>query len=186
MPFIESLDNFINAYINSSTEDNQGLLSEFDEEFDSPCYQSKNLKTGDLTTWKPVVRDIPGKMVNISNALDLKIHQDVETLFGRYFSLDLNAKTERGQLTLLQALNEDDYARLQKNLIAHVLMKRRLKQPETLFIALTDEEDVLISVLPDSGEVVLEVVGKPHQESLASDLKSFFDNLTPNPKRVEL
>ena len=75
-------------------------------------------------------------------------------LFCRYFSHDINATAEQGGLTLLQAWNEEDFDRLQKNLIAHVLMKRRLKQADTLFFALTDEEDLLLSILLETGEVV--------------------------------
>ena len=79
----------------------------------------------------------------------------------------------------MQIWNDDDAERLQQNLIGHVLMKRQLKQPETLFFALTDEEDFIVSVDNASGQVVLEQVGKPAQQVLAQDLAEFLATLQP-------
>lgn len=186
MSLAPSLDHFVSQYVNASNQNNRGLIIQYDSDFDSPCYHGNSHIDGDWIEWKPKIRYPQGSMKNLENALDLVINEDIEVLFGRYFSLDLNAKTSRGELTLLQALNEGDYARLQKNLIAHVLMKRRLKQSETLFFALTDVDDLLLSVLPLTGEVVLEWVGREHHETVADSLSTFFTTLTPNPRQVEL
>ena len=72
-----------------------------------------------------------------------------------------------------------DFIRLQQNLIAHVLMKRRLKQRETLFFAVTDEEDSMLSVLNSTGEVYLEQTGQEVKQLLAPDLLSFLRQLSP-------
>ncbi|MEM0911739.1 MAG: SecY-interacting protein [Pseudomonadota bacterium] len=186
MFFIQVFDNFIDSLIIASNDNNLGMISEYDADFHSPCYRSASLVSGERVEWRPFLRSEPGSMTNLESALGLTIHKDISSLFGRYFSLDLNAKTDRGKLTILQALNGDDYERLQKNLIAHVLMKRRLKQPETLFFALTDEEDVVLSIIPATSEVVLEVIGQPHKETIASKLKDFISTLEPNPKFVSL
>ena len=75
--------------------------------------------------------------------------------------------------------SEEDFERLQQNLIGHLLMKQRLKQPPTLFFGLTDEDDFILSVDNASGEVVLEQVGKLPTRCLAPDLATFVDGLTP-------
>jgi SecY interacting protein Syd len=59
-------------------------------------------------------------------------------------------------------------------------MKRRLKQPETLFIALTDEDDFILTVDNASGEVVLEQVGLLPKEVVAPNLEVFIQSLQPS------
>lgn len=60
-------------------------------------------------------------------------------------------------------------------------MKRRLKQPETLFFAVTDQEDFIISLEHHSGHVVVEQVGKKPHIKLADSLLAFIQTLKPNP-----
>ena len=59
------------------------------------------------------------------------------------------------------------------------MMKRRLRQPVTLFFALTDDENFILSVDNETGEVVLEPVGKPATQVIASSLAAFIEGLTP-------
>ncbi len=186
MSFEHVFDKFVDSLVQASNGENKGMRSEYDDEFHSPCYLPDNLTNGAEVEWRPFLRPTPVNLKNLEEALEISIHSDISSLFGRYFSLDMNAKTERGKLTILQALNEEDYQRLQKNLIAHVLMKRRLKQPVTLFFALTDEEDVVLSVLPETSEVVLELIGQPHKETIATSLLEFVESLEPNPVYVTL
>lgn len=186
MSFQHIFDKFVDSLVQASNETNMGMISEYDADFHSPCYRTDALVSGENVAWRPFVRPESGSMHNLEKALEIAIHEDIGLLFGRYFSLDLNAKTSRGALVILQALNESDYERLQKNLIAHVLMKRKLKQPETLFFALTDEEDVVLSVLPETSAVVLEVIGQPHKEVIAPSLSEFIETLEPNPVYVSL
>ncbi|HCB09072.1 MAG TPA: SecY-interacting protein, partial [Alteromonas sp.] len=96
-----------------------------------------------------------------------------------YWSFNLSVKAEQGSCELLQVCSEEDFERLQQNLIGHLLMKQRLKQPPTLFFGLTDEDDFILSVDNASGEVVLEQVGKLPTRCLAPDLATFIDGLTP-------
>ena len=58
-------------------------------------------------------------------------------------------------------------------------MKRRLKQRETIFFAVTDEEDTMLSVLNSTGEVYLEQTGVEVKTLLAPDLISFLRQLRP-------
>ena len=109
----------------------------------------------------------------------MKIHSDVISYYSAYWSDNLNAQTSKGNLQLLQPWNQDDFERLQQNLVGHILMKRRLKQPETLFIALTDEDDFILTVNNTSGEVMLEQVGLIPKEVVAPNLAAFIQSLQP-------
>ncbi|WP_240153684.1 SecY-interacting protein Syd [Erwinia amylovora] len=69
--------------------------------------------------------------------------------------------------------------RLQENLIGHLLMKRRLKQSPTLFIATTDSELEVISVCNMSGEVILEHLGTKKRQVIAPSIRNFLISLQP-------
>ena len=183
-PLAENLDSFINAYIDLAGDDKRQLLTEFDADWLSPCLlfsevQLTDVTTGEQMAWRPQLQSPSSHLDDLAKALEIDIHPQLETLFCRYYSHDLPATTERGDLDLLQAWNQDDFERLQKNLISHVLMKRRLKQPETLFFATTDQDDFIICVDVASGNVMLEQVGKVAEEVLARDLDTFIKTLRP-------
>jgi SecY interacting protein Syd len=64
-------------------------------------------------------------------------------------------------------------------------MKQKLKQAETIFFAVTDEEDMIISLDNISGEVWVERVGcKPHKK-LSNSLVEFISQLTPKSLLTE-
>jgi len=116
---------------------------------------------------------------NVESALDIELHQDIKTYFTTIFSGDIEAQCEEGELSLLFAWNKEDFERLQENIIGHILMKQRLKQAETVFFAVTDEEDMIISIDNNSGEVWVEQVGcKPHKK-LSDSLVEFISHLSP-------
>lgn len=187
--FNQAFDAFINSYIDHSSKDNMGLLTYYDNEWPSPCFQvnaNMSKQDGDEVSWRPVLRSEPASLSNLEEALEVRIPLELQLLFGRYYSHDLNASTEDGGLSIIQAWNEQDFDRLQKNLIAHVLMKRRLKQAETLFFGLTDEEDYILSVMLSTGAVMLEKVGKEPVRELAPNLSAFLLNLKPAPVFVSL
>ncbi len=181
---VENFDSFVNAYIDLAGDDDRQLLTEYDADWFSPCLllgkeQLADLADGEQTAWRPLLQPASSHLGDLAKALEIDIHPQLETLFCRYYGHDLPATTERGDLDILQAWNQDDFERLQKNLISHVLMKRRLKQPETLFFATTDQEDFIISIDVASGKVMLEQVGKVPKEVLADDLSSFIKSLQP-------
>lgn len=183
-PFVEHFDTFVNAYIDLAGDNDRQLLTEYDADWFSPCLlldeaQLADVASGEQTNWRPQLQPVSSHLGDLAKALEIEIHPQLETLFCRYYSHDLPATTDRGDLDILQAWNQDDFERLQKNLIAHVLMKRRLKQPETLFFATTDQEDFIISIDVASGKVMLEQVGKEPKEALAEDLNSFMKTLHP-------
>ncbi|MDT0593684.1 SecY-interacting protein [Glaciecola petra] len=187
MSFREVFDRFIEEYKMLSNKDNQGLHTYYEPEWLSPCYPNTleiDIDEGDEVTWSPFKRESSVNLSNLETALEIDIPQSLHDYFCRYFSHDINASAEYGGLTLIQAWNEADFDRLQKNLIAHVLMKRRLKQDDTLFIALTDEDSFVLSVLLKTGEVVLEEVGRAPTKIIAPDLKRFIQLIKPAPAFV--
>lgn len=150
------------------------LTTQYDPQWPSACLcdDVTVLTDGDLTAWQPVARPL-NTMTEFTNALGIKLGASLNAFYTAFYADHLTVTLPQGEISLLQAWNADDFARWQENLIAHVLMKRRLKQAETLFIGLPSNDDYLISVLLSTGEVVLEPVGKPPQEVIASDMDQF-------------
>ncbi|PKI16920.1 SecY-interacting protein [Colwellia sp. 12G3] len=159
---------------------------EHDEQWSSPC----ELGPHDASHyyWQPVAMESEKltdnkeealSFNNVESALNLELHQDIKTYFTTIFSGDIEAMCDEGELSLLFAWNKEDFERLQENLIGHILMKQKLKQAETVFFAVTDEEDMIISLDNSSGEVWVERVGcKPHKK-LSDSLVDFISQLTP-------
>lgn len=183
--FSELYDGFIQSYIDKSNETNMGLYTLIEEQWPSPCIQ-KDIVKGEHLGWLPYKKEQYSRLDNLEHALDIKIPSALQYLFGSYFSHDINARCEEGELTILQAWNADDFDRLQKNLIAHVLMKRRLKQADTLFFALTDIEDILLSIDVNTQAVVAEQVGQKPHKVIADNLEKFIASLSAQPQFVTL
>lgn len=133
----------------------------------------------DTVSWQPVRQQPGADFSNVEQALELELHPDIKQFYSLYYGAGLGASHSRGPLQLLMVWDQTDLARLQENIIGHILMKRRLKQPETVFFALTDDDNIVLSVLNRSGEVYLETVGKDVTEKLAGSLADFFSQLTP-------
>jgi len=129
--------------------------------------------------WKPTKSTENLSFENIENALEITLNKDFKTYFSTFFSESIDAESDDGKLSLLFAWNVDDFQRLQENLIGHVLMKKRLKQEVSLFFAVTDEEDMILSVLNESGEVWVERVGCEPHKKLADSLSEFIEQLDP-------
>lgn len=156
----------------------------FDEQWPSPCDQER---VEDNLSWQPVLMSdhLPLSFDNVENALEITLHQDIKDYFTAIYSETIEAKCSEGDLALLFAWNKDDFQRLQENIIGHILMKQRMKQEPTVFFAVTDEEDIIISVLNETGEVWVERVGcKPHKK-IADSLSEFIEQLEPTlPKDI--
>ena len=136
------------------------MTTEFEAELASPCYVG-NASQGEPCTWQPVPMEGEYTFANIENALHITLNEQFCKFFTTYWSFNLPVKAEQGNCELLQVCSEEDFERLQQNLIGHLLMKQRLKQPPTLFFGLTDEDDFILSVDNASGEVVLEALFLP-------------------------
>ena len=178
-PLTQSLWIFANDFIDFHEKNNGHLpIIAKDDNWISSCQQSDYDENN--IHWRPVEIDINLSFKNIESALDIYLHPDIKTYFSTYFSESINAKCEDGGISLLFAWNKEDFHRLQENIIGHILMKKRLKQDNTIFFAVTDEDDIILSINNDSGEVWVERVGFKAHKKLANSLNCFINQLTPS------
>jgi SecY interacting protein Syd len=148
-----------------------------DEIRSSPCrYDPKN-----SALWKCWTRPQPVDLHNIAAALECSFHPDIHAYYGNGFAGQVSASFKGLTVTLVQPWNEDDFERLQENLVAHVMMLQRLKLPITLFLATVPNELQVISLDNESGAVVLEQLGQPKRWVLADSLPDFLQRLSPLP-----
>ena len=173
----EILWNFVEKYSKKHQETHGHLpLAEFDEEWVSPCQQEKYDEKHVL--WKPVLPTQALQFDNVENALEIELHSDIKTYFTTLYGDSAHAKSDDGYLSLLLPWNYDDFQRLQENIIGHVLMKQKLKQVLTVFFAVTDEDDLILSVVNETGEVWVERVGCEPHKKVANSLAEFISELS--------
>ncbi|QNU42802.1 SecY-interacting protein [Mixta calida] len=142
----------------------------------SPCVvESRN----DVVLWQPRPFDAEPHLAAVERALDLQLQPAAVGYYTTQYAGDMQAMFDRQSITLLQVWSEDDFVRVQENLIGHLVMKRRLKQTPTLFIATTDSDLDVVSLCNLSGEVVLEKLGTPQRKVLAPDIQAFLNILQP-------
>lgn len=152
--------------------------TEYIDEWDAPCYAGE-LRFG-MIPWRAVPQRPPLDFTGIEQGLESQLHEQVKAFYEMFYAADLHLSFDGHPVTLSQILCTEDGDRLARNLIAHVLMKRKLQQGITLFIGTSEEsEDLIISVDNLSGEVGLEYAGKPQHEVLAPDLATFLDRAQP-------
>jgi len=170
-PFLSIYQAFVEHYLQKRPE----RWTWVDPEQESPC-QVGDVENGEVQ-WTAVAQQPLLDFTALEQALNLEFPLELKEYYGGFFGGGLSVRHARGGVELLMAWHLDDFVRLQQNIVAHVLMKRRLKQRETVFIAATDDDDFLISVLLESGEVYLEQVGQEVKECLAPDLATFLQQL---------
>lgn len=173
-----TLDTALDEFISRFRQHHNDMTIEFDPEWPSPCY-GQNTEPGTRVPWCPVRQTQNNHFQNVESAMGLTLDPQYCEYFTRYYSENLPATAEQGNCELLQVWNQDDFERLQQNLIGHLLMKKRLKQSPTLFFALTDEDDFILTIDNESGRVMLEQVGKQPVREVADDLATFLTGLTP-------
>lgn len=174
----KALDNFVAKYTQQHNDEGKPMTVQFDSDWISPCHQA-DAEEGEWVAWQPARQAQEHDFTAFEDALEIQLHPDLIEYFSYYWSDNLNASAKQGNLQLLLPWNLDDFERLQQNLIGHLLMKRRLGQADTVFFAVTDEEDFIISLDNASGQVVLEQVGMEPKEILADNLADFLNHLQP-------
>lgn len=147
----------------------------FDADWLSPCQQGEVVD--DVIEWQPVNVCDSLSFANVETALAVKLNQQFVDYFTLYYSESVPCQSEDGYLELLFAWNKDDFARLQENIIGHILMKQKLKQPVTLFFAVTDMDDIIVSVDNETGSVWAERVGCEPHKKLANSLAEFLSQI---------
>ena len=176
----QALDDFMMRFSSFAQAHSKVTSIEFDADWPSKCYQlTDSDQPVSPTSWKPILRTEMSDFAELSSALELELHPDVAAFYSRYWSDNIFAEHPSGRLQILQAWNGDDFDRLQQNIVGHILMKRRLRQPETIFIALTDEDDFILTVDNQTGAVMLEQVGLKPKEQISPNLARFLTEIVP-------
>ncbi|WP_442961769.1 SecY-interacting protein [Pseudoalteromonas sp. SMS1] len=162
-----------------ATEQRQGHLPliQHDTAYPSPCEKGQPDAHGQIQ-WQAISRRPRGSLADLAKALEVEFPEPLHAYYGAVFAGNVLATFEGHEVELLQVWNEDDFVNLQQNITGHVLMKRRLKQDDTVFIGLTEKDDLLITVKLSTGEVCLEYVGKPPHHILAANLGAFIEQLS--------
>ncbi|MDK2594790.1 SecY-interacting protein [Pseudoalteromonas obscura] len=150
-----------------------------DPDYPSACEVGEADTSGNIQ-WQAVTRQPQQGLEDLAQALEVEFPAALHAYYGAVFAGNIRAQFDGNYIELLQVWNEEDFVNLQQNITGHVLMKRRLKQDDTVFIGLTDRDDLLISVKLNSGEVCLEYVGKPTHHVLAENIESFLAALSFN------
>lgn len=174
MQFSEQFVLFMQHWTDFVEEHRPNSLVEHDPEWPSPCEDPEDVRYGFREVkWSPVRRIACESFSDLENAVSLRLHPDLWTFYGMFLSNAINVNIEGRDIELLQAWNDNDFARLQENIIGHLLMKQRLKQPATIFIGLTAQDDEIVSLNNDTGEVWVERVGKVAHTKIANNLSDF-------------
>ena len=155
------------------------------EDWPSPCEQG--IHEEEFSLWHPIKLEETLTFNNVEAALEVTIHHDIKQYFTTMYSDSLDASCAEGDLSLLFAWSAEDFARLQENIIGHILMKTKLKQKLTIFFATTDDDNHIISLDNDSGEIWVEKVGCEPHKKIADTLVEFISQLAPRipPKAIE-
>ncbi|AUX95525.1 SecY-interacting protein [Mixta gaviniae] len=132
-----------------------------------------------VVLWRPQPFSAEPDLAAVERALELRLQPAAARYYTTQYAGDMQAMFEGQPITLLQVWSEADFARVQENLIGHLVMKRRLKQTPTLFIATTESDLDVVSLCNLSGEVVLEKLGTPQRKVLAPDIQTFLNSLQP-------
>jgi SecY interacting protein Syd len=130
-----------------------------DDEWPSSCIVAGPDAHG-LVQWQPLAREHRADFSGIEGALETRLHAD-------------------SPLTLLQVWSDRDFDRLLENLLGHAFGQRRAGQALSVFIAVTDEDDLNLCVNNESGNVVLERPGEEPLREIAPSLAVFLDALEP-------
>lgn len=173
----EAYTHFIKTSMDWHRQHNIEMCCWSAQEDRSPCVVRR--KDEQQVEWQPVIQQPAADFSNVELALESELHPDIKQFYSQYYGANLAANHQRGKLALLMVWSADDLPRLQENIIGHFLMKRRLKQRETVFFAVTEDDSMMLSILNASGEVYLEAVGKDVQQKIADNLADFIKQLSP-------
>lgn len=171
-----ALGDFIRRSLDT-TNDNY-FSCEADPEWPSLC-EFENV--AERSHWRPIEQTTPLSFEGLANAAEVPIHPDIQHFYSGFWAGSLQGKTDEGPLSLIQLWNEEDFERLIENLVGHLFMKVRSKQPFTVFFATTEEDsELFLSIDNATGKVLLEEPGKPPLREVETDIATFLNRLEPD------
>lgn len=143
----------------------------------SPC----TVRTGESWVyWEPQAFPFKDKSLRkVATALDIELQPMIHPFYTTQLAGDMKAQFQEHTLSLIQVWNEDDFIRLQENLIGHLVTQKRLKLSPTLFIATLDSDLEMISLCNLTGEIIVEKFGSKERQVLSPNLVSFIQELSP-------
>ncbi|KEA54445.1 hypothetical protein DT73_00800 [Mangrovibacter sp. MFB070] len=142
----------------------------------SPCItQTKE----DVVYWQPQPFSLSEDLGAVERAMGITLQPAVHQFYTTQFAGDMLATFGGLQLTLLQVWSEEDFTRVQENVIGHLVTQRRLKLSPTVFIGTVESESQVVAVCNLSGEVVLETLGRKVRQVLAPSLVQFLQDASP-------
>ncbi|MEE3650659.1 MULTISPECIES: SecY-interacting protein [unclassified Brenneria] len=142
----------------------------------SPCITDTK---DDAVYWLPQPFLPAATLDGVERALDISLHPDIHAFYTMQYAGDMAAQFGSVSCVVLQVWSEEDFSRMQENLIGHLLTQKRLKLPPTLFLATTDSEMTMISLCNVSGQIILEEFGTKKHQVLAPTLAVFLSQLRP-------
>ncbi|PHI32081.1 SecY-interacting protein [Budvicia aquatica] len=181
-PVISALTQFTSSFIDLWQKET-GHEPASDELYGvaSPCI----LTTQDEEVlWLPLPFESEKTLANVARAIDIVLRDECTAFYTEQYAGDMAGSFNDLELTLIQVWSDEDFIRLQENLIGHLVTQRRLKLSPTLFIATTDSEMDMVSVCNLTGEVILEHFGTKKREVLAPSLAAFLQDLQPRIKKA--
>ena len=151
---------------------------QFDRDWPSPCICG-GPDTDGWVHWQPVRRSTLPDYAGLESALGEALHPDLAVFFGRYYCEVIPGRTEEGARDVIQVWSDADFERLVENTLGHALSKFRAKEPLSLFIATTDENEYFLTVDNASGRVMLEQPGASAIREIAPNLAALLDRIDP-------
>lgn len=145
-------------------------------EMTSPCIL-KNIHSGSY--WRPVRRE-NADFSAVERGIGFTLNEDIKRFYGSLYSADLPVIYKGLKMELIQVWSDDDFIRLQENILGHLVMLDRLKLTPTVFIATVKDDRKIISIDNDSGNILYEFIGSPKRIVIETLLHDFIGKLTVN------